>query len=200
MTKRLTRNFSNRGSIVLLVALLAGSAILRLGTGANSALAEVDLSEGFSLPVRTLPKDTEPQDEPETDIKSLLDALRNREKVLVERENELAARAKALDVAKTEVERRLAALESAEQRLRQTLTIAESAAEDDLSKLTTVYESMKPKDASALFEAMEPAFAAGFLGRMGPEAAARIMAGLEPQTAYSISAILAGRNARAPKN
>ncbi|WP_299047526.1 hypothetical protein [uncultured Tateyamaria sp.] len=163
-------------------------------------MADIDLSDGFSLPLGARSTDPMPQKEVDTDIKPLLDALRAREARVAEREGALAARSKALDVAQAEIERRLAALEATEARLRQTLTIAQTAAEDDLAKLTTVYENMKPKDASALFEAMEPAFAAGFLGRMQPEAAAKILAGLDPQAAYSISAILAGRNARAPKN
>lgn len=200
MTRKRPRSFANRGSIALLVGLLAGSALLRLTLGASSALAEVDLANGFSLPLGTQRSETIAKPEPEADIKPLLDALRTREDRVTQRERELAARAKALDVAQLEVERRLETLETAENRLRQTLSIAQSAAEDDLAKLTTVYENMKPKDASALFEAMEPAFAAGFLGRMRPDAAAKVMAGLTPESAYSISAILAGRNAGAPRN
>ncbi|MCB4379164.1 hypothetical protein FZX02_01605 [Synechococcus sp. MU1644] len=193
-------SFSNRGSITLLAALLAGSALIRIGIGANSALAEVDPEDVFSLPLAAQPMTSEPLEGRGTDIKSLLDALRAREARVNELEGELAARSKALDVAQVEIERRLFALENAEQRLRQTLSIAQTAAEDDLSKLTVVYENMKPKEAAALFGAMEPAFAAGFLGRMRPEIAAKVMAGLTPESAYSISAILAGRNARAPKN
>lgn len=192
--------FSNPGSITLLIALLAGSAVIRVGIGANSALAEADLTDDFSLPIATQPMKPQPHAVQDTEIKTLLDALRAREANVDQLENALAARAKALDVAQVEIERRLLALESAEQKLRQTLSIAQSAAEDDLTKLTAVYENMKPKEAAALFEAMEPGFAAGFLGRMQPEIAAKIMAGLNPESAYSISAILAGRNARSPKN
>ena len=108
-------------------------------------------------------------------------------------------RQKALAVADEEIQRRLVVLEEAEKSLRSLLAIANTAAEDDLARLTAVYESMKPKDAAALFEKMEPAFAAGFLGRMRSDAAAGVMAGLTPETAYSISVILAGRNADVPK-
>ncbi|MEP4475030.1 MAG: hypothetical protein ABJ024_08265, partial [Lentilitoribacter sp.] len=79
------------------------------------------------------------------------------------------------------------------------MALANTAAEDDLVRLTAVYENMKPKDASALFEQMEPGFAAGFLGRMRADAAAGILSGLSPQVAYSISVILAGRNADIPE-
>ncbi|MBY5933634.1 hypothetical protein KUV51_11540 [Tateyamaria omphalii] len=200
MKKHRPSRFSNRGSVALLIILLVGSAAVRIGTSANSALAEVDLAEGFSLPLSTVSASATPQVSDEVNIQSLLDALRAREKNVVKREGVLAARSKALDVAQIEIERRLEALEDAEQRLRATLSIAQTAAEDDLTRLTAVYENMKPKDAAALFEAMEPAFAAGFMGRMEPTVAAKILAGLDPQVAYSISAILAGRNAQAPKN
>ncbi|WP_299618521.1 hypothetical protein [uncultured Tateyamaria sp.] len=131
---------------------------------------------------------------------SLLEALRAREASVVERETDLDIRAKALDVAQIEIERRLDALEAAENRLESTLAVAQSASENDLARLTTVYENMKPKDAAALFEAMEPEFAAGFIARMRPDAAAKVMSGLNPQAAYSISVIMAGRNANAPKS
>jgi flagellar motility protein MotE (MotC chaperone) len=85
----------------------------------------------------------------------------------------------------------------AEARLRGLMTLAEESAEGDLAQLTSVYENMKPKDASLLFERMSPDFAAGFLGRMRPDAAAAIMSGLPPELGYSISVLLAGRNAEA---
>jgi len=101
-------------------------------------------------------------------------------------------------VADGEVTRKLAALEDAEGRLRSLIALSETAAEDDLLRLTQVYETMKPKDVAALFEEMDPKFAAGFIGRMKPEAAAGVMAGMTPDAAYTISVILAGRNANTP--
>ena len=109
-------------------------------------------------------------------------------------------RSKALSVIDEEITKRLTALEQAEVELRGTLALADNAAENDLARLTSVYENMKPKDAAALFGAMEPDFAAGFLGRMRPDAAAAVLAGLSPDAAYSISVILASRNANAPKS
>lgn len=193
------RRLKGRGAVTVLIALLATSALIRLGVGASAALAQVDLPNAFALPLgsASLPEEA-PKDD--VDIRTLLSSLQEREKRVAAREAQAAARAKALDVAQTEVERRIDALEATEQRLRETLSFAQTAAEDDITKLTTVYENMKPKDAAAVFAAMEPEFAAGFLGRMRPEVAARIMAGLDPGIAYSISAILAGRNAEAPKS
>ena len=92
----------------------------------------------------------------------------------------------------------MVALEMAEESLVSTMARASTASENDLTRLTAVYENMKPKEASALFEEMDPEFAAGFLGRMRPDAAASIMTGLNSGKAYAISVILAGRNANAP--
>ncbi|MFK7834719.1 MAG: MotE family protein [Sulfitobacter sp.] len=135
-----------------------------------------------------------------SEVGRLLSSLRERERRVKEREAQIEMRNKALIVADAEISKRLNTLEVAEANLRQTLALADGAAEDDLARLTSVYESMKPKDAAALFETMEPDFAAGFLGRMRPDAAASVMAGLPPDVAYSISVILAGRNAKAPKS
>jgi len=199
--RRKNKGFSTgRGSILLISALLIGSATVRILVGAGIAIAEGDFANQLLLPPTM--KSMGPADKPNdrAELKTLLDALNARERRVTEREAQLDVRTKALDVAQVEIERRLDALEQAEKRLGSTLARAQTAAEDDLARLTTVYENMKPKDAAALFEAMEPEFAAGFLARMRPDVAAKVMSGLDPQAAYSISAILAGRNALAPKS
>ncbi|MGQ0609653.1 MAG: MotE family protein [Paracoccaceae bacterium] len=105
----------------------------------------------------------------------------------------------ALALAETALDARIAEMDASETRLRETLALADGAAEQDIARLTAVYEAMKPKDAAALFETMEPEFAAGFLGRMRPEAAAQVLSGMRPETAYAISALVAGRNALVPR-
>jgi len=193
------RSLVGRGSILLISALLIGSAGLRIAVGAGAAIAEADLGMQLVLP-QDPPEAKASMEDDTREVKSLLEALQDREDRVKEREMALDMRAKALQVAQVEIERRLDALAETEKQLSATLALAQTAAEDDLARLTTVYESMKSKDAAALFGAMEPEFAAGFLARMRPDAAAKVMSGLDPQVAYSISAILAGRNARAPKS
>jgi flagellar motility protein MotE (MotC chaperone) len=129
----------------------------------------------------------------------MLDELRAREERLKQREAEVADRAQALSVAKSEIDGRLAELLAAEEKLSATLTLADDAADEDVARLVTVYEKMKPKDAASLFAEMDPDFAAGFVARMRPDAAAAVMAGLDPKEAYTISVVLAGRNANAPR-
>lgn len=194
---KMRRRRQGRGTLLLIAALLAGSAGVRVASSAGDALPLAPEPVTATVLPAT-PKATPTPDREE--LGSLLEALRAREAAVEKREADIAVREKSLAVARDEIERRLVALEKTEEQLRATLARADTAAEDDVARLTTVYENMKPKEAAELFEQMEPEFAAGFLGRMRPDAAAAIMAGLSPQAAYTISVILAGRNAGAPKN
>lgn len=181
-------------SVLLVISLMLGmSGLLRLGTQAGSAFAN------GTEPVDHAATGTEAVAcETPDDIAGVLVLLKERETRVTAREAELEDRLQALAVAEAQIARNMAALEEAETRLSATMAHASTAAEDDIQRLTTVYENMKPKQAAPVFAAMDPKFAAGFLGRMRPDVAAAILAGLEPETAYAISALLAGRNADAP--
>lgn len=178
-----------RGALIMITLLLVTSAVIRIGLvtdaralGSQETTASQTPAESSGPGVTT----------------TLLEALQAREARLRDAEADLAERQAAQKLMDDALDQKLAELSAAEQALAETITRAETAAEDDLARLTAVYENMKPAKAAALFEAMAPDFAAGFLARMRPEAAAGIMAGLTPQAAYSISALLAGRNARVP--
>jgi len=183
-----------RGALFLIALLLGGSGAIRLGLGADLALAKA--------PQDTVPAEATgpaPACDPDAGALAMLKELREREQRLKQREAEVADRAQALSVANAEIDRRLAELLAAEEKLSATLTLADQAADADVARLVAVYERMKPKDAASLFAEMDPDFAAGFLARMRPDAAAAVMAGLDPKEAYTISVVLAGRNAGAPK-
>lgn len=194
-----------RGALTAIGALLLASAVLRGGIGTSEAFAR----EGGDLDLLQPPveetvdvQDVEtkvPATLSDDEIMPLLTALKEREARIAKREDGIAVRMQALTVAEHEIDRKLAALQDAEEQLRATMSLAQTAAEDDISKLTSVYANMKPKQAAALFEEMDPQFSAGFLARMRPDTAAAIMAGLSPSAAYTISVVLAGRNAEAPK-
>ncbi|MBE2278037.1 MAG: hypothetical protein IAE87_17275 [Rhodobacteraceae bacterium] len=179
-----------RGALVAIALMFASSAALRLGDGLGASLARASENEtvastaddGCKLP------------------SELSAALAEREARILAQEAALSDKAAALTLTEDVLRGKLEEMRAAEAELRKTIAIADSAAEDDLARLTTVYETMKPKQAAALFDAMEPNFAAGFLGRMRPDAAAAVLAGMSPDKAYAVSAILAGRNALVPKN
>jgi flagellar motility protein MotE (MotC chaperone) len=183
-----------RGTLALIALLLAGSALIRLGGPAAAIAREV---ANFDEP--TLAMSAGDGCETPSDVALALTALDERERRLAERESEISDRLALLTEAESAMRETMAELETVEAELNATLTVASTAAEDDLSRLTTVYETMKPAQASAVFAQMDPEFAAGFLGRMRPDAAAAVMAGIDPQTAYTISIVLAARNANVPR-
>ena len=191
---------ARRGTLMLLALFLMGSAVVRIALEAAPAIArevaEIKAGENDeaapSAPGRASGPDS-------AEMQAMLTAFKKREANLAEREAELEDRMRALEIADEAIDKKLQDLQHAEQKLLATLALADGAAEQDVTKLTTVYEQMKPKDAAALFEEMDPTFAAGFLARMKPEAAAGVMAGLSPEAAYTISVVLAGRNGEVPK-
>ncbi|WP_226779912.1 MotE family protein [Oceaniglobus trochenteri] len=193
--KRSFRHGWRLGPLSFVALLLIASGVLRFLGGPAAAIAKevADLSA-------TENAETARQCEPPPDLAEVLEALSTREARLKDREAYVAERSARLAEAEQEIERQIAALVAAENQLEQTLTMASTAAEDDVARLTAVYENMKPKEAAILFETMSPEFAAGFLGRMRPDVAAKVVEGLSPDSAYSISVILAGRNAEAPTN
>ena len=187
------------GTLVMIAVLLLGSATVRLGIEAGPAIAR----EMAELP------DSEKSEHPageagalvptSAELQHMLAAFKQRESELAAREAEIEDRMKALQIADEAIDQKLVALQEAEEKLAETLSLADGATGADVTRLTTVYEQMKPKDSAKLFEEMDPAFAAGFLARMRPDAAAGIMAGLSPEAAYTISVVLAGRNGNVPK-
>ncbi len=190
MTREQTDRRPKGGVLAVISLLMIGSAAIRLGLEAGPALAKT--------PEPSAPRVNQVQEDL-PGARVLLTELLRREEALKQRESTALDKEKALDIVGQAIEVRLIALQEAEEALRATLAIAEKAAETDLTRLTDVYQSMKPKDAAALFETMDPGFAAGFLSRMPPDAAAGVLAGLSPEAAYTISVIMAGRNAAAPQ-
>ena len=186
------------GALFLISVLLFGSATLRLGVEAGPVISnEVSQRSQDAVPHEEHAEQDVPAPE---ELQALLVAFQQRQQELDVREDRIQDRMKALEIAESAIETKLAALVDAEEKLRETLALADGASEGDLTRLTSVYEKMKPKDAAALFEEMDPAFAAGFLGRMRPETAAGVLARLSPTAAYTISVMLAGRNATVPRD
>ncbi|MBL3568950.1 hypothetical protein BV509_04455 [Rhodovulum sulfidophilum] len=204
MTKS-SRSKRASGAVLPVVAgLFLASGLIRFGDGTAQALAQElrGMAEDAAASGQGGTADHASAADPcppPADIADLLNALKTRAAELDAREAQLDDRAATLDIAGEEISRQMASLQAAEDSLKSTLALADQAAENDVARLTAVYESMKPEEASALFAQMDPEFAAGFLGRMRPDLAAAVMSGLDPNVAYSISVILAGRNARAPK-
>lgn len=190
-----------RGTLQILCCILFASAALRFidGSGQVHALSREGDASDMHADSATASQDAVVC-ETDPDLSGVLAALKRREDAVLMKEQSIADRMTALSVANRQIDQKLAQLTEAEAALKSTLALADEASENDLARLTAVYENMKPQQAAELFEQMEPNFAAGFLGRMQPASAAGVMASLTPETAYTISVVLAGRNTNVPKN
>lgn len=177
-----------RGAPVILALALAAGGAIHLGEGISAAMALAPPEVEAAAEAKDCPR-------PPAELARVL--LAREEQVKLE-EDALRDRQAALALAGAAIDRRLQDLAAAEDSLRATVALVDGAAEQDLARLTRVYEAMKPADAATLFESMAPEFAAGFLARMQPDAAAAILSGLSPQAAYAVSVVVAGRNAGAP--
>lgn len=173
------------GPLTIIASILVLSAAVRL-LGMSGAAFALDASDEVNT--------VNPSVQSVEEMDAVLEGLSKRQAEIAAQEMSLDKRVEKIEAAERVIKEQFAALQTAEARLRDLLSIASTAAEDDVARLTAVYENMKPKDAATVFEQMQPVFAAGFLARMRPDAAASIMAGLSPQTAYAISVTLAGRH------
>ena len=177
----------------LLAALFVLGGMLRLAPGLGAALAQDPIHQagaGDALrPLRTSAA---------SDARLSMEIL-ERERAVAAREAELQEREALLAAAQERVQAQIGALQTAEAELSATMARADRAAEDDIARLVTVFQAMRPEEAAAVFTEMDPDFAAGFLARLQPQSAASILAGLDPRQAYALSAILAGRNALVPR-
>lgn len=195
-TKTSRRSRPKFGSLLLISAIFVTSALIRIGSDAGQVFAK---GQDIEMAPESSDQNTASCEPPE-DLRRLLKVFQEREERIAQQESLIRNRIQALAVSDAEISKKTAELIRVEDSLRATIALAQTAAEDDLTRLAQVYETMKPKDAAALFEEMDADFAAGFIGRMTPESAAGVMAGLTPESAYTISVILAGRNAEVPKN
>ena len=211
LTKRVKRGRRmSRNVLIMLAALLVCSGVVRMGGGVG--LARAVESADVAMPANV--KAESPMTTsvvPETgpgDLEQIFQVLRLREEALVaaeqkleERETEFEMRtqkrAEQLRQAELQVSESLKKLEAMEQELKGLVVTVDTASRDDIDRLTTVYENMKPKQAAALFDQMAPNFSAGFLAQMRPDKAAAVLSGMSPEKAYSVSVVLAGRNAQA---
>ncbi len=179
------------GTISVLVGLFLASGLIRMAEIAPAIAQEIGTTTPDPVQLASA---TPPVDAP-----ALLAAIQAREAQLAEREAYIDRRSQTLAVAEQRIRAQMAALTAAEEKLAATLSLADNATEQDVARLTEVYQRMKPAEAAAIFQTMDIQFAAGFFSRMRPESSAAIMANLPADLAYSISVVMAGRNASAPR-
>lgn len=112
------------------------------------------------------------------------------------REAEIAQQEAAFTAIEGRLKKQLAVVEAAKNALAKDVATRTAVAQQDITHLTAMYQTMKPKQAAAIFDKMDPNFAAGFLREMDGGRAGLILAAMNTTKAYEISLVIASRNAQ----
>ena len=126
----------------------------------------------------------------------MLLAVNDKIKYLKRRETEIAARQAAYEDMEKRILAQLSAVKKAKSELDKSIQYRTDLARQDIVHLTTMYQTMKPKQAAAIFNEMDVNFAAGFLREMKSNQAGLILSNMKAKKAYQISLIIASKGAR----
>lgn len=126
----------------------------------------------------------------------VLKAINAKMDVLKLRETEMSEKETAFAAITERLKKEIALVEKAKNSLAKDAQTRTELAQNDIVHLTTMYSTMKPKQAAQIFNKMNSRFAAGFLREMKGQRAGLILAAMDPKKAYEISLVLASRNAK----
>eukprot|EP00919_Chromeraceae_sp_WS-2016_P021311 GHVR01050367.1.p1 GENE.GHVR01050367.1~~GHVR01050367.1.p1 ORF type:complete len:199 (+),score=12.55 GHVR01050367.1:332-928(+) len=124
---------------------------------------------------------------------AVAETLISQRKELDERQLSIMKRETALEALETKVGENVANLEVTQKAIQVQIKRMEQVAQDDITHLVEMYQTMKPKKAAEIFESMAPAFAAGFLREMDSAQAGLIMSEMSARKSYEVSLIIANR-------
>ncbi len=126
----------------------------------------------------------------------MLIAVNRKMAALDQRESEMKEKESAFSAISLRLDKQLAVIEAAKASLDEAVLERTSQAQADLSHLTQMYQTMKPKQAAKIFNEMDVNFAAGFLREMKGTHAGLILSNMNTKKAYQISIVLASRGAK----
>lgn len=118
---------------------------------------------------------------------SILESLRERRKVLMQREEELQLRENLIEAAEGRLENRIGQLEALEQRLQAATEAELGARKEELRGLVTMYETMKPKEAARIFDRLQMNVLIDVVLAMNPRKMASVLASMNPEAAQRLT-------------
>lgn len=127
------------------------------------------------------------------DLQKISENLKNKEKILNERESNLNEKEKYLNEYESELKKKEAELSILRQKLEDLYNKIRIAEDKNLDQLAKVYASTKAKSAAEIIVKMELSKAVSLFQRMNPMSAGKIltaMGGIDPDFASKISEIL----------
>ena len=182
--------------LLLARAISVSSEVLPEKKGVQSPVAEQNHDENPSLDDSGAKLADAPDSEALCLTGDVLAVLQTDKAKIAERMAAVEVREKALATLEAKLSEQMELIDAANDKMEAQLGEMKSVANEDITHLVKMYQTMKPKQAAAIFESMDAAFAAGFLREMNGERAGLIMANMDSRKSYSISAIMASKNAR----
>jgi len=187
-----TRILPMLGAIMLLSLLIRTWA---LSSELNTDLAIVAPDTSLDKPNIAAPATTA-SNEQQCVTGEVLQAVNAKMATLKKREEEMVSRESAFLAIETRLQKQLVAVEVAKAELDESLRYRTKIAKEDITHLSAMYETMKPKQAARIFDEMDANFAAGFLRQMKGSQAGLILANMNTAKAYQVSLILASKGAK----
>jgi len=133
---------------------------------------------------------------PGQEIVEMSQVLKEKEQALDAREKLLAEKERRLQLLQEELARKEQEIAAMERRAEKILAEIKAAKEEDLSRLVSVFSTMKPAAAAPLVAKLEQQYAVEVILRMEPRKAGKILAAMEPEQAATISRLITSMPAK----
>lgn len=130
---------------------------------------------------------------------AILEGLRNRRKILDQRDRELGLRENLLKAADKRVEARIDELRAIESRIENVLKKRDDLRKAQYQRLVTMYSGMKAKDAARLFNRLELNVLVDLVSQMKPRVMSAILAAMTSSAAERLTLEIANRGKPKPR-
>ncbi|GBE42220.1 hypothetical protein BMS3Bbin10_00277 [bacterium BMS3Bbin10] len=130
---------------------------------------------------------------------AILEGLRDRRKVLEQRERELGLRENLLEAAEKRVEARINELKAIESRIEDELKKRDNRRNTEYQRLVKMYSGMKPKDAARIFDRLNMNVLTSLASQMKPRIMSAILAAMTPAAAERLTLEMAARGRPKPQ-
>jgi flagellar motility protein MotE (MotC chaperone) len=124
---------------------------------------------------------------------TVLQSLGTRRAELEEREKQMNSQEQLIKAAEGKLDGRIKQMGELKAQIQALLDQASKAADDDVSRMVKVYESMKPKDAAKVMETLKDDVRIPIAAKMKERNLAAILAQMRPDAARDLTEKLAGR-------
>lgn len=122
--------------------------------------------------------------------RAVLESLRARREALEQRDRSLVIRENLLRAAEQRLDSKVEELRALEERIRATIKEKQQADDEQFAGLVSMYESMKAKAAAQIFDRLPIDILVGVARRMKPQAMGEVLARMDPAAAERLTAAL----------